>query len=291
MLRTTHPTTDHPRIGLVLGSGGARGMAHIGVLQRLQELGLRPHCVVGTSAGALVGAAYAAGRLEVLLDHVRRLDWRRTAQLFVEVNFQRAGLLAGRRIERLLQEIYGVTRIDELTLPFAAVATDLEREEESILDDGNLLEAIRASIAIPGVFTPVLRDGRLLVDGGMINPLPISVARRMGADLVLAVDVNLHPGTGIRPAGATVPGRKIRLPRTRLNIFDVLTKALRIFENQILRNRLRLEPPDLLLQPAVGDILTLDFQKSADAIAAGAAAVDERLAELSPFLAATSQGL
>jgi NTE family protein len=304
-----------PRIGLVLGGGGARGMAHIGVLQRLCELGVRPHCVVGTSAGALVGAAYAAGRLDFMADLVRHMDWRRMAQLFVEVNFPRSGLLSGRRIEQLLQEIYVVSQIAELKMPFAAVATDLEHEEEVVLVQGGLVEAIRASIAIPGVFTPVHREGRLLVDGGLINPLPISVARQMGADLVLAVDVNLRPGTGVRQAGAKprrgrphideflnrmvehLPAlrgsmtdtmqrwrRDARRRRDSLSVFDVLTKSLRIFENQVMRNRMRLEPPDILLQPAVGEILTLDFQKSPGAIAAGAAAVDERLDELGAFL-------
>lgn len=277
-----------PRIGLVLGSGGARGMAHIGVLQRLHALGFKPHCVVGTSAGALVGAAYAANRLDFLADLVLNLDWRRTAQLFVEVNFAHSGLLTGRRIENLLQKVYGVSQIDELNLPFAAVATDLEHEEEVILSKGCLLEAIRASIAIPGVFTPVRREGRLLVDGGMINPLPISVARQMGADVILAIEVNLRPGTGIQTNNTPASRRLARHTRTNLSIFDVLTKSLRIFENQVIRNRMRLEPPDVLLQPAVGGILTLDFQKSTAAIAAGAAAVDERLTELRQYLNLTT---
>jgi len=273
-------TARAPLVGVVLGSGGARGMAHIGVLKRLHELGMRPHCVVGTSAGALVGAAYAAGRLDVLETHVRQLDWRRVAQLFVEVNFSRAGLISGRHIERLLREIYGVSQISQLPIPFAAVATALEEESEAALSEGNLMEAVRASIAIPGIFTPVRREGRVLVDGGLINPLPVSVARRMGAERVLAVDVNLRAGASRSSRPASIRRRS----GATLTIFDVLTRTLRIFENQVTRNRIRLEPPDLLLQPAVGEILTLDFQRAPAMIAAGAAAVDEQLPELAAFL-------
>jgi NTE family protein len=276
-----HPSQS-PRIGLVLGSGGARGMAHIGALQRLHDWGLRPYCVVGTSAGALVGAAYAAGRLEEMARHVRELDWRRTAQLFMEVNFSRSGLIYGRHIETLLREIYGLSEIGAMPLRFAAVATDLVREEEVVLDRGDLLEAIRASIAIPGIFTPVRHDGRFLVDGGLLNPLPVSVARAMGAERVLAIEVNLRDhAVSIHEPVAPEPRRQ-----KRMNIIDVLTKTLRIVENQVVRQRLLVEPPDLLLQPSVGNILTLEFHKSASIIAAGAAVVEERLDEIRRFLGA-----
>ncbi len=305
--RKTSPTARLPRIGLALGSGGARGWAHVGVLRRLSELGVPVSCVAGTSIGSIMGATFAAGRLDVLENLSHRLDWRRVAALFVEVNFPRAGLLTGKRIQQFLQEIVGVARIEDLPLPFATVAADLLSGEPVILRQGGVVEAIRASIAIPGIFVPALRDGRHLVDGGMINPGPVDVAELLGADLVIAVDVNLQSGRGQEPppavdaqpanravadavdaimahAGQSAPRmqgamadamqRWFRRETPGLSIFDVLTRSVRIAENQITRSRLKLHPPALLIQPLVGDIETLEFHRSAQAIAAGRAATD-----------------
>lgn len=300
------PSHPHPlRIGLALGSGGARGWAHVGVLRRLEELGVPIACVAGTSIGAIVGAAYAAGRLDVLEDLSHRLDWRSVARLFVEVSFPRSGLVNGRRVQQLLQDVVGVENIEDLSVPYAAVATDLLSEDPVVLRHGPLIEAIRASIAIPGIFVPARIDGRDLIDGGTTNPLPVDVARLLGADRVIAVDVNLRPGKGgpeaareptpTRPPAQDVPAILARvgthLPPLRgavadimehwfrrkstdLTIFDVLTRSIRIAENQITRSRLLTHPPDLLIQPAVGGIDTLEFQRSAPAIEAGRAATD-----------------
>ena len=185
-----------PRIGLALGSGGARGWAHVGVLRRLQEMNVPIDCVAGTSIGAIMGAVFAANRLEVLEDLSHRLDWRRVATLFVEVNFPRAGLLTGKRIQHLLQEIIRVQRIEDLSIPFAAVAANLHTGEPVVFTRGDVVDAIRASIAIPGIFVPALHEGQYLVDGGTINPVPVDVVASMGADIVIAVDVNLQPGRG-----------------------------------------------------------------------------------------------
>jgi len=299
------PHSDRPRIGLALGSGGARGWAHVGVLQRLREMGVPVACVAGTSIGAIMGAAFAGGRIDVVEDLSRVLDWRRVATLFLEVSFPRGGLVSGKRIQQLLQDIVGVTRIEELAIPFAAVAADLRSEEQVVLDRGSLVDALRASIAIPGIFTPAHHDGQDLIDGGTVNPLPIDVARLLGADVVIAVDINLCHGRGCAPdAQAPAPPRPLsrevpailarvgeRLPPLQgamadamqrwfhreskeLNIFDVLTRAVRIAENQITRSRLTIDPPTILIQPAVGDIDTLEFHRSAPAIAAGRAATD-----------------
>ena len=307
--------SGRPRIGLALGAGGARGWAHIGVLHRLDELGVPIDCVAGTSAGALVGAAYLAGRIELLEGLSRRLDRHQMARLFFEVNFPRAGLLTGRPVERFLQEVIGVDRIEALDRPFAAVATDLLGHREVVFTRGGLVDAIRASISIPGIFTPARCGDRDLVDGALVNPLPVSVLRAMGAARIIAVDVNLRPGTGSGTVAApaeTVSARTAselrqaaddliqrflkRLPhlsrrsasmdaiirrwmrrRSEPTIFDVLTQSTRIFENQVTRSRLLTDPPDLLIQPAVGDIATLDFARAGKAIAAGAQAVDEKL--------------
>lgn len=297
----TGGTPALPRIGLALGSGGARGWAHVGVLRRLQELNVPVCCVAGTSIGSIMGAVFAAQRLDVLEDLARELDWRRVARMFVEVSFPRAGLVTGRRIQQLIQEVVGVQRIEDLRIPFAAVAANLQTGEQVIFTGGSIVEAIRASIAIPGIFAPSQHAGQHLVDGGMINPLPIDVAEGMGADVVIAVDVNLQPGRGITPPHAAwspprdAAAREVDailahtrepLPRvqgafanamerwfqrktTELTIFDVLTRSVRIAENQITHGRLKLHPPALLIQPAVGSIETLEFHCASQAIEAG----------------------
>lgn len=307
------------KVGLALGSGGARGWAHIGALNCLVRHEVPLHCVSGTSAGAIFGSAFAAGRLDLANELAEPPDWHRLFELFVEVGLPRSGLLTGRRIQTLLNELVGNNTFATLTLPFAAVATDLASEQEVVLDSGSVGDAVRASIAIPGILTPVSRKGRLLVDGGLVNPLPINVARALGADYVIAVDVNLNIGAPPPPpkspdkAAAPPPAKQetsgddhlatlrhkidewaAKLPPLRhasraalarwtqhdtktASIFDVLAQAGRIVENQITRSRLALEPPDLLVQPAVGYIQTLEFNRAHEAVAAGDAAMEEAL--------------
>jgi NTE family protein len=300
------------KIGLALGSGGARGWAHLGALRRLSELGVKPDCVAGTSIGSIAGALYASDSLGTMEDLAAHLDWKRVAQLFLEVSFPRSGLLTGKNFMRMLRSIIPAHAISSLRVPFAAVATDLETESEVVLSSGSLFAAIRASISIPGIFTPASLGGRHLVDGGLVNPLPVSVCRAMGADFVIAVDVNLRSAsrrrqTRANPAPAPSP-RAARLADSlgkllpllpgsaegalqrwlapqrhsteSLSIFDVLTRSFRLAENQITRRELEVHPPDLLIQPEVGDIMTLDFHRGPEAIEAGVRAVDEALPRL-----------
>lgn len=274
---------SHPRIGLALGSGGARGWSEVGVLQVLREMNVPISCVAGTSIGAIIGAAYTVDRVDLLLELSHSMDWRRAARLFTEAGIPRAGLASGKHIERLLQEIVVMKNIEDLPLPFAAVAADLDAQCEYVFTKGPLVEALRASSAIAGVLVPVRHDNRNLVDGGLVNPVPVSVARSMGADIVIAVDVNLRPGGGIvvpKPKAkpptdessfrariseylpqipdkmADSVHRWMRDPQTGLTIFDVLTRAVRLFENQITALRMAQDPPEILIQPAVGDINT-----------------------------------
>jgi NTE family protein len=316
------PTHFHPpKIGLVLGSGGARGWAHVGALNCLIRRRVPLVCIVGASAGALFGAAFAAGQHDLANTLSNTLDRRRLFELFVEISLSRSGLLSGRRLQRLINELTGGNTFGTLNLPFAAVATDLRTEREVVIDAGRVDQAVRASIAIPGIFTPVIRNGCLLVDGGLVNPLPVSVARAMGAEFVIAVDVNLnvpatnvpprdplpaapHPGAapvevGARPAAwrQRLDDWSARLPPLRrasraalargfkadpgsASIFEVLTQTFRLVENQITRARLVLEPPDLLVQPAVGHIQTLEFQRAREAVAAGDAAMERALMQM-----------
>ena len=318
-------SSPHPlKIGLALGSGGARGWAHIGVLRRLNELGIKPHCIAGTSIGSIVAAIYASESLEVAEKLALHLDWKRVAQLFLEVNFPRSGLLTGKNFMRMLRTLIPVRAISSLRIPYAAVATDLETQQEVVFRSGNLFEAIRASIGIPGIFTPTRLNGHHLVDGGLVNPLPVSVCRAMGADFVIAIDINLRSPAKKRktpqqtPASASPPsithlieafGKLMPLsalsaskmshrwisPRKNeadtLSIFDVLTRSFRLVENEITRRELALHPPDMLIQPEVGDIMTLEFHRGPEAIEAGIRAVDEVLPSVEFFITHTSSFL
>jgi NTE family protein len=315
--------SHQPQIGLVLGSGGARGWAHVGALNCLIRRRFPLVCVVGTSAGALFGAAFAAGRHDVVNALSNTLDRRRLFELFVEISLSRSGLLSGRRLQRLIRELTGGNTFGTLNLPFAAVATDLRTEQEVVIDAGPVDQAVRASIAIPGIFTPVLRNGCLLVDGGLVNPLPVSVARAMGADFVIGVDVNLNVSAldrtprdpppaapqpeappalaedgeppaawrqmiddwssklpPLRQASQATLARWFKVKPGSASIFEVLTQTLRLVENQITRARLVQEPPDLLVQPAVGHIQTLEFQRAREAVAAGDAAMELALMQM-----------
>jgi NTE family protein len=307
------------KIGLALGSGGARGWAHIGALHAVQEMGLPIHCVAGTSMGAAVGAAYVSGRIDDLHHVALSLNWQRLLYYFTDLSFPRAGLIDGSRIVALVGEHVSAVDIQNLPMRFAAVATDIRAGAEVVFSEGSVLDAVRASIAIPGVFTPLMKDGAVLVDGGLVNPLPVSVARAMGADFVIAVDVTEEPG--LPPArGRKMPSapdatdwphapqaalsealgqwlkridRMFRsvnrsAPRSRKerpgpdalpNIFDIYANVIRIVERQILAMRLKLEPPDLLIRPDIRGIGTMDFHKAHEAIRAGYDAARVRLCE------------
>ncbi len=194
-----------PRIGLVLGGGAARGWAHIGAIRALEEAGIKPDVVCGTSIGALVGAVYANGDLDWLEEWVGKLTWQTVVRL-LDLRFS-GGLLGGRKVIDVFANKFNGCGIDELALPFTAVATELDTGREVWLRDGAVAEAVRASIAIPGLFTPIWHDGVWLVDGGLSNPVPVSAARAMRADCVIAVDLNhdLLNGRDLGGAIDTVP--------------------------------------------------------------------------------------
>jgi len=276
-------------LGLALGSGGARGLAHIGALRALREADLEPDVVAGASAGAIAAAAYASGRLGALEETAEALDWRLVAGLFLEFGIPRDGLLKGVRVMRFLREIIPAENFNALRIPTAVVAADLDAEAEVVFTSGPLHHALRASIAIPGVFTPVAHDGRLLADGGLVNPVPVSAARALGATHVIAVDINTRRGgteteeaketKGMFPTPGQweALGRHFPVDRLRRaldawqarrlatetpkpsNMFTVLTRGLRLCENTLTRALLEKSPPDLLVSPAVGHVPALDF--------------------------------
>lgn len=304
-------------VGLALGSGAARGCAHFGVIRALREAGMEPDVISGTSIGALIGGVMAAGNLGRLEQAVLHMDLREILYYFVEVSFPRSGLIDGRRIVEFIAEFVEDRCIEDLTQPFRAVATEVMTGEEIVFEKGPLIEAIRASIAIPGIFTPVVRDGKVMVDGGLVNPVPVRVAREMGADYVIAVDVN-HGRVGARrrksqqslPAPEREPEpddeaewqarfraawqsqwdlldqavkkriQKWMRPDDVPNIFDVIGNTVRIMEAQIANAMMRVDAPELLIRPEVGHIGFMEFHQAEEAIDAGYRATIEALASV-----------
>jgi len=290
-----------PRIGLALGSGGARGWCHIGILRALAEAGLAPDVICGTSMGALVGAAYASGRLDALEAFALSLTRVSVARL-VDVNPASGGLVEGQLIERQLKALGYAPTFEALEKPLIAVASDLFGGTEVWLKSGDLVSAVRASIAIPGIFSPVSHDGKWLMDGGMLNPIPVSACRALGADIVIAVDPNskLHAfrhrerlskapedkedkvsfldaaPAMLRPYLRTlVEYSGITGPKPP-NYIEVLSASIDLMTDQIRRSRLAGEPPHVLLSPDLSALSILDFQEAKLAIAAGRRAVEEQ---------------
>jgi NTE family protein len=282
-----------PRVGLVLGSGAARGWAHIGVIRALEHAGVRPDLVCGTSVGALVGAAYATGEFERFCagtSGMRRGD----VISFMDVAMN-GGLLKGERFMAFVSRVCQDRPIEELAIPFAAVATSLETGAEVWLRTGSTLNAVRASLAMPGLFTPVMSSDGILVDGALVNPVPVSLARAMGADVVIAVDLsaglvgrNLLVNEAHVSRGSFV-GDWLRRGMSRFwrddaaeprrpSVLNVIATSLDIMQVRITRSRMAGEPPDLVVAPRLAGIGLLDFHRADEAIHEGeramAAAID-----------------
>jgi NTE family protein len=255
-----------PRIGIALGAGSARGWAHIGVLQALKDAGIAPDSVCGTSIGALVGAVYADDRLTDLERWVSSLTWRKVVGYF-DLAFS-SGILKGNRLFDFLRVNLLDKRVEELQRPFAAVATDLANGHEVWLREGPVADAVRASIAMPGLFTPWRGDERLLVDGALVNPVPVSLSRAMGADFVIAVDLSSNL------VGRYVRSAKSGKPPKGPSMIEVMTTSLDIMSVRITRSRLAGEPADFIIQPRLGDLGLLEYHRGAEAIAEGRAAAE-----------------
>lgn len=252
-----------PTIGLALGSGGLRGLAHIGVLTVLEREGLPVNFIAGCSIGSLVGSLYAAGLdSETLLKLAKSLKRRH----WIDFVIPRIGLVAGSRTLETLRLLTQRKRFDELAVDLAVVATDLTTGEEVIFREGEVAEAVRASISVPGVFAPYSYGGRLLVDGAVVNPTPMDVARRMGADIVIAVD--------LVPDGNTA---------AITNIFDVIIQSIDIVEKQLFKQREHY--CDLLVRPDVGHISPSSFTSIDECVGLGIKAMEESLPELNRLLA------
>lgn len=259
-------------IGIALGAGSARGWAHIGVLRALVKAGIRPRIVCGTSIGALVGAVYANDSLDALEDWVLGLTWRKVLGFF-DFSFN-GGMLKGAKLIAHLDGHLLDRPIEDLALPFAAVATDLRSGREVWLREGRAADAVRASIALPGLFTPVEREGRLLVDGALVNPVPVSLCRAMGADFVIGVDL-----------GSNAAGRHVRQSRAREpGMIEVLAESINIMQVRITRSRLAGEPADALVMPQLGSLGSLDYHRAAESIEEGRAAAELALPQIRKLL-------
>jgi NTE family protein len=294
-----------PVIGLALGGGAARGWSHIGVILELREAGIDPAVVAGTSIGSLVGAAYVAGRLDDLQDWVESLTWQNVVGL-LDVTVT-GGLIKGEKLLNFFRGHFKDVDIENLPRPFGAVATDLVRGREVWLRSGSVIESVRASIALPGLFTPVERDGALLVDGGLVNPVPVSLCRAMGADVVIAVDLNSDlVGRRLRkPAVAVSEAKSASGSNTMLgrlqagigawrnglwsnsgmpSVVDVVTSSINIMQVHITRSRLAGEPADVMITPRLAQMALMDFHRAAPAIEEGRKAAKAALPELERLL-------
>ncbi|MCX5852916.1 MAG: patatin-like phospholipase RssA [Deltaproteobacteria bacterium] len=284
------------QIGIALGSGSARGWAHIGVLRALNEMGIYPDIVCGCSAGALIGGAYAAGYLDELEVWSRTVT-RKNVISFFDLSLMSGGVIAGDRMMAFFREQIGDVEIESLPLSFAAVATDLATGREVWLRTGRLAEAVRASISLPGIFTPLRRDDMWLVDGGIVNPVPVSICKAMGADVVIAVNLNgsivgRHlPKESKRPVKAktaataghfsslitrglkngmdSVLAQVWRGGRGTPGLFDVMASSINIMQDRITRSRMASDPPDIMLTPRLEHLGLLEFYRADDAIEEG----------------------
>jgi len=296
----------------VLGGGAARGFAHIGVLRALITHGIRPDVITGTSIGAVVAGLYAAGELDAFEDWSRQLTRRRVLG-YLDFRFGGSGLISGGRLANKLEQVLGHRSFADLPMRLAAIATEIGTGHEIWLTRGRLSEAMAASYALPGIFPPKLIGGRWLMDGAMVNPLPISAARALGARLVIAINLNADNfgrGTIIQDHGpdAADDARRTQdeLDRRRSSVFrpdqfirrqffsapngpalsTVMVEAFQVMQDRITRSRLAGDPPDVMISPRLGRINLFDFHRADETIAIGADATEKSIEAISESIAA-----
>lgn len=298
------------KLGLALGSGAARGWAHIGVIQQLQRIGVKPDIVCGTSIGALVGAAYVAGNIDKLDQWVRQLDKLKTARYF-GINRSLKGFVNKERLHQFLDEyvVRSEQKIEELEKPFATVATDLTNGREIWNTKGSAMDAVWSSIALPGLFPAIKHNDRWLIDGGLVNPVPVSLCRALGADVVIAVNLNsdivgkhfraeppVETETADEPASLSQRFTDMVTDYTT-NLFgtdkqqdeapdllDAIAASINITQDRITRSRMAGDPPEIILSPRLSQIGILEFYRADEAIEEGIASVDRHQQDFDYFL-------
>jgi NTE family protein len=296
---------QHTRIGLALGSGSARGWSHIGILRALAEIGIEPDLVCGSSVGAIVGASYAAGNLDKLEEWVTSLT-RADVARFLDLNLSLNGFIDAPRLRSFFADYVcaEAVRIEELGRTFATVSTDLENGREIWFTEGSVLDAVWASMSLPGLFPPIRNQGRWLVDGGLVNPVPVSVCRALGADKVIAVNLNgaivgrhfLHRIED-EADQAAADGLLSMLRKTVKNyssslfgsngtndsapgLFDAIIGSINIVQDRITRSRMAGDPPDIVLAPRLSHIGLMEFYRAREAIQEGRECVQRMLPEI-----------
>ena len=303
-----------PRIGLALGSGSARGWSHIGIIESLAEAGIEADIVCGTSMGSLVGAAYVAGHLTELRQWAETATWREIVGL-MDVRLSGGGLISGKQVVSFLKGLGVEAPIESFPKRYAAVATDLVSGREIWLESGPIHEAVRASIALPGILSPARVGGKWLVDGGLSNPVPVSVCRALGAEVIIAVNLNgdllgrrfaSEPNAEttlpsrlpsdffdrmvkelpapLRAQAAQIAPRLLSKGPSTPGYFDVLSNCINIMQDHITRARLAGEPPHVMLAPRLRDIGLMEFNRAKEAIAEGRYCVEQALPMLRHYM-------
>jgi len=296
------------RIGLALGSGASRGWSHIGVIRALTEMGVEPEIICGCSIGALVGASYCAGKLDQLENWLTKVSKIEVVK-FLELNWSLNGFVDKKHLNEFLLNYVcdEETRIEKLEKTYAAVATDLDNGREVWFTKNSLLKAVRASMSLPGLFPPIKYNGRWLVDGGLVNPVPVSICRALGADIVIAVNLNgdivgkhlvkkekdkvdeNDEGLAdrfmksIKKYSETVFSND-RKEDQAPSFYNIIASSINIFQDRITRSRMAGDPPDVLLNPKLSKIGLLEFDKGIEALNEGKACVKRRMTEIESAL-------
>lgn len=297
-------TRIKPRIGLALGGGAARGWSHIGVVRVLSEAGILPDVIAGCSIGAVVGGCFAAGKLDAIEAFALSLTKRRVMGL-LDFHISGSGLIGGGRLQRLLEADLTGQRVEGLPIKFCTIATELATGHEVWLTKGPLVQALHASYALPGIFDPIFLGGRWLMDGALVNPIPITAARALGADVVICVNLNGEVrvrGTVIQSYDATrtdeedieehleeprrwglfsssKPSKKVRQPNAP-GIASVMVDAFNITQDRIARSRLAGDPPDIMIAPKLAKMGLFEFHRAEECIALGRQAAERALPDI-----------
>lgn len=304
------PLPRKPKIGLALGAGVARGWTHIGIIRGLSAEGIEPDIIAGTSMGAVVGGAYASGNLDAVEKWARGLK-NTSFFRFLDLKLGGSGLFGGDKFNELMKEKFGDTQFEEQTTPFTAVACELKTGHEVWLKSGPLSEAIRASFALPGIFEPQEIDGQWLVDGALVNPVPVSVCRAAGCDLIIAVNLaeDIYGSVRAKREGAletgeygvfseqtsnrSLPGNGRRSIVRRLfghqkdapSMFANLIASINIMQNRLARSRIAGDPADVLLTPRCGHVGLMEFHRAEELIEEGRRCLEINLPHLRDALA------
>ena len=310
------PTSPNRRkIGLALSSGMARGWAHIGAIRALKKLGFEFDVITGCSVGALAGGCYLSGKLDSLEEWARSLTKRKIIG-YLDMRLRSGGLIGGERLMEEMRRYIDHSRIEDFPVPYAAMTTDLVTGHEIWLQSGDMVEAMRASFSLPGIFPPVKIGGRWLADGALVCPLPVAACRALGADMVIAINLNADMIGKSRKNGAAIPTaagfdllnmleehgeheklslmdnitrRVFRRDYDGPSIFGVMTSSLNIMQDRITRSRLAGDPPDVHIAPRLGHLGLLEFDRAEEAIREGEAAVMRKQPELADAMQILSQ--